>query len=90
MVACISHAARLFTDLPDNWKDSQLSKEDAMGKTDKKEMKANAEHFFKAFEHCLKCKMTKQQAMVMSKGFSKRGLIDAAEGCTHYAMRLMQ
>ena len=53
-------------------------------------MKANAEHFVTAFEHCLKCKMTKQQAMVMSKGFSKRGLIDAAEGCTHYAMRLMQ
>lgn len=52
-------------------------------------MKANAEHFFKAFEHCLKCRMTKQQAIVMSRGFSKRGFIDAAEGCAHYAMRLM-
>lgn len=53
-------------------------------------MKANAEHFFKAFEHCLKCKMTKHQAMIMSKGFSKRGMLDASEGCAHYAMRLMQ
>jgi hypothetical protein len=47
------------------------------------------DHFLKAFEHCLKCRFTKTQAMVMSKGFSKRGFIDASEGCAHYAMRLM-
>jgi len=52
-------------------------------------MKANAEHFFKAFEHCMKCKFTSQQAMVMSCGFSRRGFIDASEGCAHYAMMLL-
>ncbi len=52
-------------------------------------MKANAEHFFKAFEHCLKCKFTKQHAMVMARGFSARGLVDAAEGCAHFTMKLM-
>ena len=52
-------------------------------------MKANAEHFFKAFEHCLAMKMTSKQAMVMSRGFSKRGFIDADEGCCHYALMLM-
>jgi hypothetical protein len=53
-------------------------------------MKANADHFFEAFEHCLKCKMTKKQAIVMSIGFSKRGMVDASEGCSHYVMRLMR
>ena len=52
-------------------------------------MKANAEHFFKAFEHCMKCEFTRQQAMVMSRGFSRRGLIDASEGCSHYALILV-
>jgi len=49
-------------------------------------MKANAEHFFKALEHCIKCKFTRHQAMVMSRCFSRRGLIDAGEGCSHYAL----
>lgn len=53
-------------------------------------MKANAEHFFKAFEHCMKCEFTRQQAMVMSRGFSRRGLIDASEGCSHYALMMLQ
>lgn len=52
-------------------------------------MKANAEHFFKAFEHCMKSKFTRQQAMVMSRGFSRRGLIDASEGCSHYALMML-
>lgn len=52
-------------------------------------MKANAEHFFKAFEHCMKCEFTRQQAMVMSRGFSRRGLIDASEGCSHYALMML-
>lgn len=34
-------------------------------------MKANAEHFFKDLEHCLKCKFTRAQAMVSSWLFSK-------------------
>lgn len=51
--------------------------------------KANANHFFKAFEHCLKCKMNVKQAIIMGKGFSKRGLVDASEGCIHFAMRLI-
>ena len=33
-------------------------------------MKANAEHFFKDLEHCLKCKFTRAQAMVSSWLFS--------------------
>ena len=48
---------------------------------------AKPEHFFKAFEHCLKCRMTKKQALVMARGFSKRGMVDASEGATHYALR---
>lgn len=50
-------------------------------------MQANAEHFFKAFEHCLKCKMNDRQAMIMANGFDKQGLQDASSGCVHYAMR---
>lgn len=53
-------------------------------------MKANADHFFKAFELCLNGKMTKDQALVMSKGFAKHGLIDGSEGAAHYAMRVMK
>ncbi len=53
-------------------------------------MKANAEHFFKAIEHCLKCRFTKAQAMIMSRGFSRRGFIDASEGCMHYALMLFE
>lgn len=53
-------------------------------------MKANAEHFFKAFEHCMKRKFSRQQAMVMSRGFSRRGLVDASEGCSHYALRMLE
>jgi len=52
-------------------------------------MKANAEHFFKAFEHCVNNKFTHQQAMVMCRGFSKRGFIDASEGCAHYVMIIL-
>jgi hypothetical protein len=53
-------------------------------------MKANAEHFFKALEHCIKCKFTRHQAMVMSRCFSRRGLIDAGEGCSHYALMTLR
>ena len=50
-------------------------------------MAANSEHFFKAFEHCLKIKATDKQAIVMAKGFDNHGLSDAASGCTNYALR---
>jgi len=52
-------------------------------------MKANAEHFFRAFELCLSNRFSEQQAMVMSRGFSRRGFVDASEGCTHYALRML-
>jgi len=52
-------------------------------------MKANAEHFFRAFEHCMKSGFSMQQAMVMSRGFARRGLVDASEGCSHYALMML-
>jgi len=33
--------------------------------------------------------MNVKQAIIMGKGFSKRGLVDASEGCIHFAMRLI-
>ena len=50
-------------------------------------MAAIAEHFFKAFEHCLQSAKTDKQAMVMAKGYSLRGLQDASSGATHYALK---
>lgn len=52
-------------------------------------MKSNADHFWKAFDHCVKCQMTKKQAMLMCKQFSSRGFIDAGEGCSHYVLKLI-
>ena len=50
---------------------------------------ANTNHFFKAYEHCLNCKFSAQHALIMSRGFAARGLIDAAEGCAHYALAVI-
>ena len=52
-------------------------------------MKANSDHFFRAFELCLANKFSHAQAIVMSKGFALRGLIDASDGCAHYALRML-
>ena len=52
-------------------------------------MKAKPDHFFQAFELCLNGAFSKKQAMVMAHGFSKHGLLDAQEGCMHYALRIM-
>lgn len=49
---------------------------------------ACAEHFFIAVELCINNRMTKRMAMVMARGFSKQGMADAAEGCTHYTLML--
>jgi hypothetical protein len=49
---------------------------------------ANQAHFMVGFNHCVKCGFTKSQALVMAKGFAMRGMIDASEGCVHYALIL--
>ena len=47
---------------------------------------ANQDHFEIAFEHSLKSKFTDKQACCMANGMKKRGLVDAAEGYSHYAL----
>lgn len=56
--------------------------------SNKKRTQARPEHFFKAFDLCINNRMTKNMAVVMARGFSKRGLVDAQEGCCHYALVL--
>ena len=51
--------------------------------------KANPNHFFKAIDHCIAAKFSKAQAQVMAKGYSRRGMVDAADGCMHYSMILI-
>jgi len=48
---------------------------------------ANPNHFFEAFELCLKNKFSDIQAMVMANGFEKQGKQDASSGCMHYVLR---
>jgi hypothetical protein len=49
---------------------------------------ANQDHFMLGFNHCFQCGLTKSQALVMARGFAMRGMVDASEGCTHYALAL--
>jgi hypothetical protein len=50
-------------------------------------LNANSEHFFKAFEDCLKKGFTDVQARMMADGYESRGFIDASNGCMHYVLR---
>jgi len=50
---------------------------------------ARADDFSSAFNLCLLGRMTKTQALVMAKAFSRRGFIDAEDGCMHYVMAVM-
>lgn len=50
---------------------------------------AKPDHFWKAFDHCLKSQFTKSQAMIMAKEFDSRGLQDASAGCMHYRLILI-
>jgi hypothetical protein len=47
------------------------------------------DHFFKAFDLCVNNNLSKNMAMVMSRGFRGKGFIDASEGCSHYALAVM-
>ena len=57
--------------------------------TEKGRHDARPSHFWKAFDLCLLGKFTKGQANVMARGFSKRGLVDACEGCLFYVLHFM-
>ena len=49
----------------------------------------NTEHFYAAIEHAFACGFTLRQALVMSKGMLKHGLVDASAGYDHYALRVL-
>ena len=50
---------------------------------------AKPDHFFQAIEHCIACKFSTHTAILMANGFARRGMVDASDGCVHYAMMLM-
>jgi len=53
------------------------------------EIHAKPEHFEKGYNICANGKFSKEQAMIMAKGFSKKCLIDASEGCMYYVLTLI-
>ncbi len=46
-------------------------------------------HFDLAFNHAVKNRMSVPLALVMARGFSSRGYVDASCGYVHYALRIM-
>lgn len=50
---------------------------------------AYPEHHEIGFDICAKAQMPVHLALIMARGFARRGFSDMAEGCTHWALRVM-
>lgn len=54
-----------------------------------REVHQNNEHFWKAYDLCVKNMFTVSQANISAKRFSQKGLIDASEGAMFYVLNIM-